>query len=673
MPLLNGDIRFARSANMADVAEGGGPPSAQLLTSGRSNEICPDISEETHTVGRTEIYQIHGLLRNTDRAALLGSNVILAQPPADPNVSVTLLTLGNPFATRAEIAARIEAGRSPGPEWNGYLLENHYETMRSMTVLQRPGMAPPTIGRTYLLIYQEGLAGERRQRVRIKATDTVTRMHTEIINGQLIDFEAQVTTCELFDGLLHDYPGSPPSRYFARADGKTVLRETVYSDSGMFHGASRLTAPTVPTDVWLQLDSVYTQIVPNSRTEAATVDARPTARRTVVLADAPRRVEVGITPHTQRIKIGEENAGVMYTAQLRPLPETGTVFIDYWAMGNRYTIYDDGTGRLVGQGSGAVDVLTGSLAMTLKSPPDIGSSITITHGTRVGYTDRSSQGAQVRAPECAFVIDSIVNDRVVPGSLAMLYPSGGVLRTVTDNGLGALAGAGSGVVDYESRSVLLRPAFMPDPGADIVIACDLDAVVTEVLPMPAAPDAAGFVALTLASPPATSTLELQWATARAVSNTSGGMLSRYKSSVVSGGGGGGNTTPVVIQKPPKKPPVVTPPAAQYRFRLDFVYSSNGSTVDLPIRASLVLHSVAAFATEAAAAIAMNAAFGGGPIPAGQSVGSVVTLAGHQMQVVYTNQAHGLPTDVEANFAYMKTIIYPDGPDDLGGAVWGMGS
>ena len=29
MPLLAGDIRFARSANMADVPEGGGPPSAQ--------------------------------------------------------------------------------------------------------------------------------------------------------------------------------------------------------------------------------------------------------------------------------------------------------------------------------------------------------------------------------------------------------------------------------------------------------------------------------------------------------------------------------------------------------------------------------------------------------------------------------------------------------------------
>ena len=58
MPLLAGDIRFARSINMSDVSEGGGPPSAELLTSGRSNDIFPDISEESRTTGRVEIYQI---------------------------------------------------------------------------------------------------------------------------------------------------------------------------------------------------------------------------------------------------------------------------------------------------------------------------------------------------------------------------------------------------------------------------------------------------------------------------------------------------------------------------------------------------------------------------------------------------------------------------------------
>lgn len=525
MPLLKGDIRFARSANMADVPEGGGPPSAQLLTSGRSNEIFPDISEETRTVGRVEIYQIFSVLRNTDRAALLGSNVILAEPPADPNVSVTLLSLNDPFATRADIAKRIEAGMSPGTEWSGYLLENHYQTMRSITLLQRPGMSAPTIGRTYLLIWNEGLAGERRQRVRIKTADTQTRVYTEIVNNQLIDFQAQVTTCELFDALLFDYPGSPPSRYFARAAGKTVMRETVYSDAGIFFGGSRLTQPTQPSDSWLQLDSIYTQIVPNSRTETALVDQRPMARQTLVLATEPRRVEVGITPHTKRVKIGEENVGRVYVDQLRPPPEPGMTFIDYWALGTKYTISDDGTGRLVGAGGGTVDLLTGALNYTLKAVPDIGSSNTITHGSRLGFTNRSNQGGMVHAPEFPFVLDSDdETDQALPSAITFTWLSGGVLRTATDDGAGKLTGHATGVIDYPTRTGVLRPSFMPDAGAQIHAEYTVDNVVTEIFSdaVDITPDAAGFVTLPLAQQPAAGSLAVSWATIYTIWVTSGG-------------------------------------------------------------------------------------------------------------------------------------------------------
>ena len=523
MPLLAGDIRLARSANMADVPEGGGPPSAQLLTSGRSNEIFPDISEETRTVGRVEIYQIFGVLRNTDRAALTGSNVILAQPPADPNVSVTLLSLKDPFATRADIARRIESGMSAGSEWAGYLLENHFTTMRAIQVLQRPGMLAPTLGKTYVLVYQEGQSGERRQRIRIKATSTEVRTFTQVINGQLTDFPAQVTTCELFDGLLFDFPGSAPTRSYARESTKTLIRETIYSDSGMFYGAGRLTAATAINDVWLQVDSVYTQVVPNSRSEAALVDQQPSARRTIVLADAPRRIEVGITPHTQRFKIDEANAGLTFVFQCKPLPEPGTVFIDYWALGQRYTITDNAEGQLVGQGGGAVSYLTGSINVTLKAVPDIGSSITLAHGERTAYTNRSSQGASVRAPEYCWMLE---HSGVVPGTIVITWTSGGVLRTATDDGAGKLTGNATGVVDYTSGTVLMRPGHMPDAGAELDIDYQTDAVVTDILTPGGVnatwPDAGGYSLLTLSQPPVARSLAVSWVTARQISVTSGG-------------------------------------------------------------------------------------------------------------------------------------------------------
>ncbi len=524
MPLLQHDIRFAKSANMADVPEGGGPPAAALLVSGRSNELLNDISEETRTTGRTEIVQFHSVLLNGDQAPLLGANVIIADPPADENVSIAMLSLKNPFATRAEIAKRIEGGMADASEFNGYLLGNHFATMRSAQIFQREGAALPALGKTFVLIYNEGLAGERRQRVRIKTASSEVRTFTQIVNGQLTDFKAQLVTCELFDALLYDFPGSEPSRLFARESGKTKIRETVYNDAGLFYSATRLAEPCAINDTWLQLDSIYTRIVPNSRTEAASVDQRPASRHSIVLAESPRRVEVGITPHTQRIRIDEVNATLTQVFQLIALPAPGTLVIDYWSLGNRYTLTDDGEGKLVGSGGGAVSYTTGAGTITLKAIPDIGSLITLSHGSPTAYTNRSTQGAAVRAPEYCWVIeDESDAARVVPGSLTIGYTSAGVVRTVTDDGAGKLAGAATGVIDYFSRTVLLRPTHMPDAGAQLQIDCQTETLITEILAAPT-PDAAGFIALSLANVPAAGTLQIQWATAREVSNSSGGNL-----------------------------------------------------------------------------------------------------------------------------------------------------
>ena len=72
MALQTGDIRFARSAVMADVDNGGGPPTSQLIPDGANNALFPDISEDARTVGLVEIRHVHGVLRNTDTDALLG-------------------------------------------------------------------------------------------------------------------------------------------------------------------------------------------------------------------------------------------------------------------------------------------------------------------------------------------------------------------------------------------------------------------------------------------------------------------------------------------------------------------------------------------------------------------------------------------------------------------------
>lgn len=524
MPLKAGDIRLARSIRMVDRPEGGGPPSAQLLTSGWSNEIFPDISEETRTVGRVEIYQIHGVLRNVDTTPFLGTNVIVSRPPMDPNVSVAILTLKNPFATRADIAKRMESGMNAASEFSGYLLENHWITMPAIQILQRPEGTPPAIGRTYVLVYNEGVAGERRQRVKIKATQSEVRKFTDTSGSTPVDFDALVTVCELFDGLAFDFPGSPPVRTFARGPSKTLLRETMYSDAGLFYSASKLKKATTVVDSWIEVESVYVQLVPNSKAEVGTTDQRPTAKQTLTLATAPRQVDAAITQHTRRIKIAEENATRTQLADLKPLPQPGSVFVDYWALGQLYRIYDDGAGQLKGAGSGTVNYITGTLLIGLKAVPDIGSTICITFASPMSFTNRSAQGPSVRAPEYAWIVEGDSDaDRLVPGTLIIGYPSGGTIYTVVDDGSGKLSGDGTGVVDYPSRSVLMRPSRMPDAGAQFQIDCELEALIIEIIGG-GSPDAGGFIRFQTAQTAAAGTFQLSYVVSRQVSNTSGAQL-----------------------------------------------------------------------------------------------------------------------------------------------------
>lgn len=528
MPIQTGDIKLLASKVMDDVPNGGGGPTGTVIPDGASNAIFGDVTERQRAGGGVSIRQLHLAVQTGDTDAYMDPSIIVSQPPNDANVSITLAKCAM-FAKRTEIANAIENYLIQGPEWGGYLLENHVAGQRSIQLFQRPGTPTPPIGRTLVLISDEGEPAEKSQYVRITRVEVERRTFTYTSSGGgYTDYPADVVVCDLTDALRYPFAGSPPDRAYTRGSTKTVVRDTTVADAASFYGVQPLTAVANVGDSVLKVASVYTQLVPSARTEVVSLDQRPAAQRSITLATSPRLVTVGAAPHTQRIKIGQENRGFSYTAMLRPLPEPGTLVISYMALGNWYTVVDDGAGGFTGQGVGQVIYTTGSLAITLPALPDVGSAVIIQWGDRLAFTNRSSQGAAVRAPEYGWAIDAASeaaspNTRVVPGSLTITYTSAGLVRTVTDNGAGVLSGAAEGRIDYYSRAVMLRPAFMPDPGVQFQVDCQLEALVTEIIPSgTAAPDSAGFVALTLAQQPAAGTLVIQWATARQVSNTSGG-------------------------------------------------------------------------------------------------------------------------------------------------------
>ena len=116
---------------------------------------------------------------------------------------------------------------------------------------------------------------------------------------------------------------------------------------------------------------------------------------------------------------------------------------------------------------------------------------------------------------------------MIPGSITLTWTSRNVTLSASDDGAGRITGGGgaSGIVDYPSGTILLRPGGtgLLDPGADILVSYEVDDVITENA-TPGAPDAAGLISVATAQQPAAGTVEVQWITARTVSETSGGTL-----------------------------------------------------------------------------------------------------------------------------------------------------
>lgn len=535
MTILTGDIKLLASKVMDDVPEGGGGPTGTVIPDGANNAIFGDVTEVARAGGAVHIRQLHLAVQTASTDRFMDANIIVAQPPNDANVSVTLAACA-PFARRTDIANAIENYLIQGPEWGGYLLENHVAGQRSIQLLQRPGAPTPPIGRTLVLVYLEGQSGEVRQYVRVTHVEVDDRTFTYLQSGNFVDYTASVVTCDLSDALRTAFPGSAPNRTFTRESNKTVVRDTTVADAATYYGAVPLSAVAALGDQSVRVASVYSQIVPSARTETAALDQKPAAQRSLVLATAPRHVEVGVTPHSLRIRVGQENRGFVWVQMLKPRPSPGTIVISYMALGNWYTVTDDGAGNLVGSGTGTVNYTTGSIALTLPSMPDAGSSIIFQWGENTAFTNRSG-AAGYRMPEFAWLLPTAP---VKPGSVTVSWPSGGVTRTVTDNGTGGLSGHGAGEINYATGQISLRPAYMLDAGGEFSTAYTYTTQVTEHFPT-VAPDAGGFATLTLGEVPAPNSIKVQWTTVRNISSSGGSTEAVTNSTTTAGVGPDGKT------------------------------------------------------------------------------------------------------------------------------------
>ncbi len=170
---------------------------------------------------------------------------------------------------------------------------------------------------------------------------------------------------------------------------------------------------------------------------------------------------------TAAIDISLGNRGYNYIQTLYPIPQPGTLVIDYMSEGNWYRMRDDGSGNLSDEfgGAGNINFTTGTVVATLGGLPDVDSAVIFSWATPAHYESRTDD-PDVELPYMAVTVGA---QEVLPGSLQLNWEAGGETKTATDDGMGNLVGDAEGRVIYGNGEIGFRPLLVPASGATLTI------------------------------------------------------------------------------------------------------------------------------------------------------------------------------------------------------------
>ena len=457
MPILSGDIKLVASQVMDDVPEGGGAPTATVILDGVSNAVFPDISELDRAGGRVNLRKLHVTVQTNDRDTYMGSNIIVAEPPEDPNVSVTLFTTESTFDRRTQAASRVESYLNKGPLWPGILYENHIAGQRSVQVLQEVSTELPVIGKTLVLVQSEGLSNEVQQYIRTTAVESVTRTFYDI-NGN--PYEKAVVTLSISDALRTDFMGSPASKQLTLITGAAKTRDTVVADAGTYVGVSPLSMVANLGDFTVTAKSVYTQLVPSAQTEIPILDVRTNGLSAALVATG--------APITQSISMGFTTTTSMYVGG--PIyPGSLSIVRD------GITATDDG-GLLKSAAVevGQVDYDNGVVKLSSNVWGTSGGTHAVTFiPAAVPELISDQRAIRVTAESRALNYSFVMEDIPVRRTLTVSYLAQGRWYTLRDSGSGVLSGIstayGIGTLNYTTGSVSITLGALPDVGSSVVI------------------------------------------------------------------------------------------------------------------------------------------------------------------------------------------------------------
>lgn len=457
MTIAAGDIQFFKSVNMTDAPEGGGGPSGNVIVDGDSNAMFPDLSELDRALGRSSVRQVHLSVQTPNTEVYLGANVIIAEPPDDPNVSVVMVQYDDLFATRDAIKSRVESFLAPGPLFAGYLFGNMLEGQNTLTLLQRVGLTPPNVGDNLVLTKDSGTPSEVIQFVRITSVASLLRSFDDSSGS----YERVVVSLGLSDTLRADFSGFDATRIdpsFDELTAHTLVQEAVVANAARYYGCVPLALDAAMGSFTLKAETIYTRIVPSAQVETPIADARTNGLAGALVAAGE--------PITETVSLAWSPAQSLFVGG-GVLPGTFT------AENSGFIVTDDGGAlMLAGEQIGTIDYEAGVAQLSVDVLP--GGGITYTYTPAVApLTVPRSLGIPITINTRSLSYVMTLGSVPARKTLQVSYAANGRWYTLRDDGAGRLRGIdssfGVGTLNRTTGTISVTLGALPDTGSALIL------------------------------------------------------------------------------------------------------------------------------------------------------------------------------------------------------------
>lgn len=345
MTILSNDIKVFQAQDNTDNNTGGGSRTAIEIVDGDVNNLFPDISRIDTVSGDVALRKVFPTVYTENNDIYYGAHAIIRKVPNDPNVSALLFYTGDSHDKRVEAQNDIEAYVVASYLEEFWLYGQHVEGARAVTFLANESSQTPDVGSTYLI-----RENNVEQYVRVESIEiaTVTLLYSHG-NAEPTEYRRKRIICVIDQPLTTAFTGSAfhPS---GQTDGSADTFATQVANAAKYYGTKTLAIEAFANDLVIQVDDIYEQLVPASKSQTPLVNKQP-------LNNGVTSIPSGKTVNWA-LGLTLNGNGVSASLPTPVKPDTLT-FSSY---------KDDGLGNIVETSGGAVrgiiDYKTGTITVT---------------------------------------------------------------------------------------------------------------------------------------------------------------------------------------------------------------------------------------------------------------------------------------------------------------------